>query len=649
MLFSTLISPNFGVAQKLSTPATRPQKTETVANNNITLSNERTINTRQLEFSPAFFEDGIVFISSQKPLSKEKVFDEHIESGTMSIFLARRDENGQLSKPTAFANSLVSSLHEGPLSFDKTADNIYFSRNNSENNGKKAKYTEGVSRLKIYTAQRQGESNWGVPTELSFNENNSDACHPSVSIDGDKLYFSSNRKGGYGGMDLYVCERTTKNEWGKPKNLGPKINTAKNEVFPFVHADGTLFYSSDGLKGLGGLDIFYAVWEVADFSNSGSNSLQKSGFSKPISLGDSLNSSRDDFGFIVDLDLKNGYLTSNRKEGVGGDDIYSFTVNEGTLFDNLKEDKKPDSESIVAEVSEPVLPKTNSKPKTSAKPIPKPKTNAPVNSAVQNSPIYVEKPTKTTGEFTNLIVIDRQTGKPIANAVAAYLNLNEVLLSDVMGNNNGSGNASFVNPDGSYALELVAGKMTNKPTNTVGKAQFKTDKNANYVISVRKEGYATEQLTLKKGELRDDIVVLLSRPTQHIAIKQGVSFKLNNVYYNYNDAAIRPDAAKDLDALFIVMTKYPDMEVELSSHTDARGTTDYNLTLSQRRAESAVQYLVKKGIDSQRITAIGYGESQLKNQCVSGVHCSENEHKINRRTEVKIVKSGSGEGQFFTD
>ena len=106
-------------AQKLSTPVTRLTKADVAASNNIVLTNERTINTRQLEFSPTFFEDGIVFISSQKPLSKEKVFDERIESGTMSIFLARRDENGQLGKPEAFANSLVSSLHEGPLAFDK--------------------------------------------------------------------------------------------------------------------------------------------------------------------------------------------------------------------------------------------------------------------------------------------------------------------------------------------------------------------------------------------------------------------------------------------------------------------------------------------------------------------------------------------------
>ena len=657
MLFSTLISPNFVSAQKLSMPVTRPQKTETVANNNITISNERTINTRQLEFSPAFFEDGIVFISSQKPLSKEKVFDERIESGTMSIFLARRDENGQLGKPEAFANSLVSSLHEGPLTFDKTADNIYFSRNNSENNGKKAKYTEGVSRLKIYTAQRQGESNWGVPTELSFNENNSDACHPSISIDGDKLYFSSNRKGGYGGMDLYVCEKTQAGTWSKPRNLGAKINTAKNEVFPFIHADGTLFYSSDGLKGLGGLDIFYAQWKVADFSNSTANNAPRSGFGTPVNLGEPLNSNKDDFGFIVDLDLKNGYLTSNKKDGVGGDDIYSFTVDEGTLFDHLKEEKNANADALsenVAATPPSSTPKIEAKtkvvPKQSRTPNAPAKTNTVINSNVNNDINSDIKSNKTGNEWVSLIVIDRQTGKPIANANAAYLNLNDLSVLDILAENNGKNPTPFIKSDGSFALELVTEKMTNKSTNSGGKAQFKTNKDGNYVINVSKEGYGTEQLTLKKGALRDDIVVLLSRPSpEPIAIKQGASFKLNNVYYNYNDAAIRPDAAKDLDVLFDLMTKYPDMEVELSSHTDARGTPDYNLTLSQRRAESAVQYLVRKGIDNQRITAVGHGESRLKNHCASGVYCSENEHKINRRTEVKIVKSGSAEGQIFTD
>lgn len=626
MIFTAATTPYFMLAQKLIAPVTRPEKVEiAVSNSHIVISNERTINTRQLEFSPAFFEDGIVFISSQKPLVKEKIFDERIESGTMSIFLARRDANGQLGKPTAFANSLVSSLHEGPLTFDKTTDNIFFSRNNSKKNGKKAKYTEGVSRLKIYTAQRQGETNWSVPTELSFNQDNSDACHPSISIDGDKLYFSSNREGGYGGMDLYVCEKVN-GSWGKPKNLGPKINTAKNEIFPYIHADGTLFYSSDGLKGSGGLDIFYATSNTTDLSNNKTHR----GFSAPINLGASFNSDKDDFGFIIDLDMKNGYFTSNRSGGIGSDDIYSFNINEGTLFENLIEKNS-------------VVNSSNMKPNNPA--------TTPINAKKKaNSSINTtDNDRASSNELINLIVIDRQTGKPIPMANAAYLNLNELSILDIIADNNSNKQTPFIKSDGTFALELVASKMTNKQTNTGGKAQLKTDKDGNYVISVSKDGYLPEQLTLKKDALRDDIVVLLSRPSKNFTLKEGMLFKLNNVYYNYNDASIRPDAAKDLDALFTIMTKYPDIEVELGSHTDARGTSDYNLELSQRRADNAVQYLVNRGIDPQRIVAKGYGETHLRNHCGNGVPCSENEHKINRRTEVKITKSGNIEGQISTD
>ena len=645
MIVATLHMPNFADAQKLSTPVTRPNNKVAELQKNVVLSNEQTINTRQLEFSPSFFEDGIVFISSQKPVSKEKVFDERIESGTMSIFLARRDENGQLGKPEAFANSLVSSLHEGPLTFDKTTENIFFSRNNSENNGKKAKYTEGVSRLKIYTAKRQNATNWSVPTELPFSENNSDACHPTISIDGDKLYFSSNRVGGYGGMDLYVCDKIDNGTWGKPKNLGAKINTAKNEVFPFIHADGTLFYSSDGLSGSKGLDIFYTKWETTDFSNPTPNK-QKSGFSTPINLGDLFNSDKDDFGFIIDLDMKNGYLTSNRVGGVGSDDIYSFTINNGTLFDNLEKSKTTG-----------VLANKTSKTKVNPKP-----TN-PVNFNPNNSENFNpnnnqgdnqgdnqdNNDPQTTDEVLTLIVIDRQTGKPIPNANAAYLNLDQLSVLDIMAGNNATKQTAFIKPDGSFALELVANKLSHKETNPSGKTQFEADKEGNYVVSVQKEGYKTEQIRIQKGDTRDEIVVLLNHPSSKFVIKEGTSFKLKNVYYNYNDASIRPDAAKDLNALLAMMRQYPELEVELGSHTDARGTPDYNLDLSQRRADNAVQYLVNRGIDARRITAKGYGESRLRNHCGSGVPCSEEEHKINRRTEVKITKSGKIEGQITTD
>jgi outer membrane protein OmpA-like peptidoglycan-associated protein len=132
-------------------------------------------------------------------------------------------------------------------------------------------------------------------------------------------------------------------------------------------------------------------------------------------------------------------------------------------------------------------------------------------------------------------------------------------------------------------------------------------------------------------------------------ITEGATFQLKNIYYNFNDATIRPDAVKDLEALLLVMTKYSDMEIELSSHTDSRGSDSFNVDLSQRRAANAYEWLVKRGIEPHRIIAKGYGESRLRNDCTDGSNCTETEHSKNRRTEIKITKSGSAEGHVMTE
>jgi outer membrane protein OmpA-like peptidoglycan-associated protein len=124
-------------------------------------------------------------------------------------------------------------------------------------------------------------------------------------------------------------------------------------------------------------------------------------------------------------------------------------------------------------------------------------------------------------------------------------------------------------------------------------------------------------------------------------LPEGKIFQLNNVYYNYNDASLRPDARLDLDPLVALLKAYPEVEIELSSHTDARGKSDYNQSLSQRRAESAVKYLTDRGVTANRIKAVGYGETQPRNQCRDGVTCTEEQHKINRRTEVKVTKASN--------
>ena len=125
-------------------------------------------------------------------------------------------------------------------------------------------------------------------------------------------------------------------------------------------------------------------------------------------------------------------------------------------------------------------------------------------------------------------------------------------------------------------------------------------------------------------------------------IEEGTVFQLRDIYYNFNDATIRPDARKGLEELAGFLSKHPDIEIELSSHTDSRGSREYNRDLSQRRAENAVAYLMDLGISRSRLTPVGYGEMNLTNQCADGVRCTEDQHLQNRRTEVKITRmSGS--------
>jgi outer membrane protein OmpA-like peptidoglycan-associated protein len=650
----------------------------------ITIQNERTVNTALLDFSPAFYEDGIVYISSQVVVGKEKIFDNAIGRKTMSIFRARRGSDGKLSKPEPFAQELVSLFHEGPVTFDKTGENVFFTRNN--NDGKKANYAKGISRLKIYASHKEAGV-WSPAIELPFNENESDAAHPSVSVDGDRLYFASNRAGGYGGMDIYVCERMG-DTWGKPVNLGPKINTTKNEVFPFVHPDGTLFFSSDGLYGRGGLDIFYTKP-----SNLG-------GFDTPKALGNQFNTDNDDFGIIIDVDMKNGYFTSSRSGGLGEDDIYSFNISKGQLLETAESEDLTECN------------RANSRYR-----------------------------------LLDVVAIDRKTGHTIEGASVNFVNMDELSLSEIISDKQYA-NAPLLKPDGTIAFQSLEQKSQSKLTDASGRSQLKLVRSGNHVLNVAKNGYTGYQIVIKNSDLRNTLIALLDKApacinltgktlkandstvipkaavylvdskgiTQTLesdnegnfstclkcnenykitanykgftsekqeittlkmpctewveypknlelylgvpndysvvpatTIADGTVFRLKNIYYNFNDASIRPDAHADLDAVVAMMKKYPDMEIELSSHTDSRGSGNFNKDLSQRRANNAAQYLFLRGIDAQRVKPVGHGESKLLNYCSDGVNCGEQEHANNRRTEVRILKGGSATGKVTTD
>lgn len=656
--FSTLTLPTVAVLLAVCCAA-QPALSQNPTTIKVQVKNEQAVNTAGLEFSPTFYEDGIVFISTNNAGLK-KVTDAQLKLPAMSILRSRRNTEGALQAPEPFAKELSSEYHEGPVCFDRTAETVYFSRN-ALMNGKVKTDKDGTQRMRLYTAKKSG-AGWSDPVPLPFNTNEFDDCHPAISIDGDKLFFASNRPGGLGGMDIYVAYRVGES-WSEPVNLGANVNTPGNEVFPFVHADNTLYYASTGLQGKGGLDIYLTT-------PTGSNE-----WSKPTNLGEPFNTSSDDFGLIVDLDKINGYYSTAGAGGQGGDEILSFYIENGNLDQYLKQNTAPAPEQYALKVV--VVDK---------------RSGAPIEDATIR--ILSTEGGNVIGrdESGNLITITTENGQDVMKALPPD--------KGVEGITDYTGNFDTQLPVGNYAVTATKdGYATKQATVTVSKprrmVRIELDKGAvagkarwnaslfNYVTNAPLSGakvVLTDQATGKKDTVWADangmvdynltpnrkykaeiyqggrIVGSADVDTQGWStagepinqnfsvapIMPGSAIQLPNIYYNFNDATLRPDARKDLNMMVALMRQQPSLTVELASHTDSRGSSHYNQTLSQRRAEGVVEYLVNQGVSRDRLRPVGYGESEPRNRCTDRVECTEQEHARNRRTEVRILAGIQG-------
>lgn len=572
------------------------QKTTQGANPNVNpdiiVTAERNINSALQDYSPAFFENGLVFISSN-PAARSKNEDGRTGSTTTSIFLARRTPNGKLDKPLPFAQELTTNYYDGPLTFDARAERIFFTRSNLRF-GKPEPGRDGKVKLKIYTADRKQDglkTTWGKLRDLPFNSNEYDCAHPAISVDGEWLFFASNRGGGYGGMDLYVCVRRG-DSWGAPMNLGPQINTAKDELFPFIHADGTLFFASSGHVGKGesgGLDIFYTR-------------PMDTAWATPQALPQPLNSPFDDFGFIVDSDQKNGYFSSNRPGGTGDDDIYHFFAPTG-----LRPQPKKAFE-ITLQTAE----------RGSGRPL----GFVEVTYYAVKSSANTENEAATegggNGRILRLIAAD-------SGAMALASVTRETARTDE------NGVLTIKSQEGIHVFDFYTrGYLPKRITKTLQKKE-------NRVLALLQVEKADNVNNVKPNKTGMDVegVDLIARNT----ISAGTVLQMPNIYYHYNDVDLRPDARTDLDILLQVMKKYKGLKIQISSHTDARGAVEYNLKLSQQRADNILEYLSSNGIERNRMQAVGYGEMYLKNHCSDGIPCTESQHRANRRTEIKVLQS----------
>lgn len=587
--------------------------------------NVQNVNTPFTDFGAVYFKNQIVFITNGQSGKSIRRIHSWNNEPFLNVYIADADAKGKLSNATKFRDNINTKFHEGPVCFSAAGDVMYFTRNNYFNKSF-GKDNQGVNNLKIFRTKLE-DSVWTSEETLPFNSDNYSTGHPSLSADGKYLYFVSDMPGGQGGTDIWRAELSTDGSLGSPQNLGATINTEGNEMFPFIHPDGTLFYASNGHAGFGGLDVF-------------SSSEGKTGFTAPENLGKAINSEGDDFAFVCDANQQFGYLSSNRMGGKGGDDIYFVQLNaplrqnytiEGIAINALTKQPLVNTAIVLTDETGAVLGElvtdasgAYSFPAEADKKyilngtkesfLPAKESFTASNLSADN-PILKKDLSLNEFTATNVVVkvIDKKTGESVDAKVTAKVNTTLLPLT--------------------ATNKKYAGQLTNQ---RIGET---------YLVeaSAKADGYIDGAEVAKGNITKDGIIEVVIELTHlELGLDLGQVIGVNPIYFDKDKSDIRPDAALELQKIIDAMQQYPNLEIELGSHTDCRASKSYNQSLSDRRAKASAAYIVKAGIASTRIKGKGYGESQLVNQCeCEGARtspCTEEEHQMNRRTIFKIVK-----------
>lgn len=267
------------------------------------------VNTSAEDFGPAYYKDKIVFASTRTRKANTKKYN---WNGKPFLDMYVSDVNGaQLQNPSVFDKGLNGKMHDGQASFSKDGSFMAFTRNNYD-----TKKRDRIVGLEIYFST-YADGKWSDAVAFELNNASYSVGHPCLSADGNTMYFVSDMPGGFGGADIYRISKDPNGKWGKAENLGNKVNTEGDELFPFYEEEnGILFFASNGRFGLGGLDIFISPYNGT-------------GFSRSVNAGAPVNTPYDDFAMIMDQKSATGYFSSNRVGGSGDDDLYSFDLLKG--------------------------------------------------------------------------------------------------------------------------------------------------------------------------------------------------------------------------------------------------------------------------------------------------------------------------------
>ena len=696
-------------------------------------------NTKVSDFGPAFYEEGIVYVSeyNRKFMTKNE-HNWHGKDFLMFYYTENQDSSRSLEfsgmkfkQPRPFNTDINTKYHEGPSVFYNNEEDFVFTRNNYHK-GKVGQSENNTIKLKLFHADKKGDG-WANIEPMPFNNDEYSVGHPAISSDGLTLYFASDMPGGIGKVDLYKVTRSSLDSpWGTPENLGRPINTEGDELFPFFFQDSVLYFASNGHAGLGGLDIMQSTMVYGKFT-------------KPQNMGYPLNTSKDDFGLILRDDYS-GFFASNRPGGQGDDDIFVVLVKKRLLvpvkgrlmsFNYSKNDstdlhnglvtvvnKNDTSDKRVLQTDELGRFYFQSEPGQSYVVMggkdsliaEKQELTVPDEAEVKKNPgpIKVDLLAKEgddgkvpmEGTFRHIRAGDTAT---VANAQIILVNKDDpedkqYLTTDDKGqfrfratpgqnyvvkgehekgkhkdeqlltvpNERPKDNKpmAVVLETGEGASEPIAlslqvftqnDQLKNKSRDSKlyyydseeksahsfrpkgGNFDMELTQGATYYFAVQQQGYDKACLKVMVAPDAEPQKLTGELVMPQLLAANSAEFVIDNLYYDFDKSYIRKDAAKELDKLIDLMKRYPKTKVDLRSHTDCRGIDTYNEGLAQRRAEAAVAYLIKHGIDRKRLTAKGFGEYKLTNKCDDGVPCSAAQHQANRRTEVKLTKVPASE------
>lgn len=471
------------------------------------VDNMAMINTKDPDFGPAYTDKKYnkLFFTSMRPGVTGAALDGTTGENYSDIFETSQDKNGKWSTPLSMGEPINTKDNEGLPSVTKKGDMIFFTRCIVEKN--KETYNQ------LWVAMKKGNA-WDAPTKLPFCVDSLKFAAPSISADGLTLFFSSNLPGGQGDNDIWMSKFDKKEKkWGAPINLGPGINTTGNDVFPFIHDDGTLYFSSNGHLGMGGLDIFRAEKKGEDQWGNVTN------MKYPI------NSAGDDFGIIFEGKKERGYLSSNREGTKGADDLWSFIL-------------PPLIFTIDGVVSDCKFKETIS------------------------------------GVTVKLVGSDGSSVETKTDAAGYYK------FAD-------NGTSRYVNPNTSYVITVIAGEAKTNQAKL------------GFLNSSDKAKETTVGVEEAKTYKHDFCLVPIER-----------EIRFPDVLYDLAKADLRPESQDSLNFLYQTLIDNPTIVIELSSHTDFRGSDKDNQVLSEARAKSCVDYLISKGIPAERMVAKGYGEKR---------------------------------------